>query len=150
MQTTWILLLFTFSLFLGTTLAIAAQDKPVVSALELTRTPHLLDCSEETQQQRSTCTSTTLSTFITENIQYPAVALQEEAQGLAYARLVIAPDGTLESFKLIRPTNHEALNQEALRVLQLFQEQGVVWRAGEKNEVAVRSSLVLPIRFTLP
>jgi len=52
------------------------------------------------------------------SIRYPKGAVMRHEQGVAQVHLVIDASGKLTSFKLIRPSGHEALDEEAVALLQ--------------------------------
>ena len=85
-----------------------------------------------------------MNKFISNNLSYPADAVERNAQGLVVYTFVVEKDGTLSNFNLIHRAD-SLLNEEALRILRLMPP----WRPAKLKGDAVRSSTYVPMYFRL-
>ncbi len=85
-----------------------------------------------------------MNRFITNNLSYPADAVERNAQGLVVYTFVVEKDGTLSNFNLIHRAD-SLLNEEALRILKLMPP----WRPAKWKGDFVRSSTYVPMYFRL-
>ena len=82
--------------------------------------------------------------YLAANIQYPEQAKAEGVEGTVSVTFVIEPDGTTSHRRVLR-SPHEALSQEALRVIREMPR----WKAGRVRGEKVRVQYTLPINFEL-
>lgn len=81
--------------------------------------------------------------FLAENIRYP---LKERAcfSGRVYVRFVILETGEVSEIEIVRGS-HPALDKEALRVIGLLPN----WKPANLRGKAIKTTMALPIRFTI-
>lgn len=84
--------------------------------------------------------------FISDNLQYQSVALQNGDQGRVLVRFVVTKDGSVSRATVLQTTTTEELNKEALRVVNAMPK----WVAGKQNGVNVNTYFTIPIVFRLP
>jgi protein TonB len=86
----------------------------------------------------------TWSKFLSKNLRYPQMAIDQHIQGKVWVSFIIEKDGTLSNFKVIRGVGY-GLDEEALRVLKL----APAWKPGMQNGQPVRVQYNIPINFQL-
>lgn len=87
---------------------------------------------------------TALTKFLSENIQYPKVAVDQKHEGTVLVQFVIDAEGKINDAKVIG-NPHPDLDQEALRVVK----QMPAWQPGLQDGKRVSVQFTLPVRFTL-
>lgn len=82
--------------------------------------------------------------FLSNNLQYPVLAQEENIQGRVTVRFVIKKDGSVDDIQILRSL-HPILDSEAVRVVNTFPK----WIPGELDGEPVNVWFVLPINFKL-
>src|SRR5665647_290814 len=88
-----------------------------------------------------------LANFIASNINYPAEAKAEKAEGKVVVSIVVSSTGKVTNAKIIRGI-HPALDTEAMRVIGLLPLQSD-WKPGKEKGVAVDVAVTVPVEFKL-
>jgi len=88
-----------------------------------------------------------LANFIASNINYPAEAKAEKAEGKVVVSIVVSSTGKVTNAKIIRGI-HPALDAEAMRVIGLLPLQPV-WKPGKEKGKAVNVAVTVPVEFKL-
>ncbi len=83
--------------------------------------------------------------FMNNNLHYPVIARESNAQGTVYISFVVEKDGSLSSFNIAKGNVGYGCEEEAIRVLKQMPK----WKAGIKKGEAVRYPCTLPIKFSL-
>lgn len=122
--------------------SITVESKPDVF-------PYLSSCENEDKEAQKKCSDQNLLTYIYGSVKYPESAKSAGVEGMAVLDFVIKKDGTIGDIKVIRSTNNEALDTEALRVVEQLKAKGGIWTPGQKNGKEVAVSYKLPLRFKL-
>ncbi len=86
-----------------------------------------------------------LTKFIIKNLRYPKSAIIQKIEGLIYIEILIESDGRISRSTLLNQLNPE-LEKEAIRIIEKMPK----WIPAIKNNQKIRSSIILPIRFTIP
>lgn len=86
-----------------------------------------------------------LMEFIKNEMQYPAISLENKEQGTVYISFIVNKDGSIEKPE-IRKGVSAALDKEAKRIINNMPK----WIPGEQAGREVRVRFTLPIRFVLP
>jgi periplasmic protein TonB len=86
-------------------------------------------------------------TFLAKNIDYPRTAVIEAIAGTVYLRFTIDETGRTSGLE-VHQGAHPDLDAEALRVVQLFNEQ-VGWIPASTKGEAVAMQKIIPIKFKL-
>jgi TonB family protein len=89
-----------------------------------------------------------LYNYLASNIKYPASARTEGKEGKAIVSFTVNLDGKVEEAKIIKGIN-EAINNEALRVVNAMNEKTLGWTPAKLGKDFVKSSFNLPITFLL-
>lgn len=80
------------------------------------------------------------------HISYPAAAIASKLEAVVLVRLVISPEGAVESADVIPGEElGYGLDEEAVRVMMLTK-----WVPAELDGEAVRQSIIRPVKFMLP
>jgi protein TonB len=84
--------------------------------------------------------------FMSENLRYPQVAVEQDIQGKSYLQFIVLETGELTDIKVKRgiPGCPEC-DAEAVRMVKLMPK----WIPGKNNGKAVKSYYVLPVTFKL-
>ncbi len=82
--------------------------------------------------------------YIKKNTVYPGLALRGEIEGVVFVNFVIDHDGSVSQMKVLNNPNG-LLKKEALRVVGTSPK----WEPAMENGKTVRSSMTVPIRFTI-
>lgn len=85
-----------------------------------------------------------LAKFVSENMKYPAAALENNVEGRVLVQFTVGTDGAVEQAKVKRSAD-PALDKEALRVVRSMPR----WTPGKIDGKPVRVRMVLPIVFRL-
>ena len=85
-----------------------------------------------------------MMTWLSQNIHYPAVALNNRVQGHPIVSFVVEKDGSISNVKIARSVD-PALDREAVRVVSSMPN----WNPGMKNGMPVRVKYTVPIMFRL-
>lgn len=85
-----------------------------------------------------------LHQYIHENIQYPEEAKTNKQGGRVIISIVVEKDGTVSNAKVSKGTSYEALNNEALRIINSMPK----WTPGKVNNKNVRARIAIPVTFT--
>jgi len=82
--------------------------------------------------------------FLSKNLRYPDMAIDQHIQGKVWVSFIIEADGTLSHFKVERGVGY-GLDEEAMRVLKM----APAWKPGIQNGQPVRVQYTIPINFQL-
>lgn len=82
--------------------------------------------------------------YIRGKIQYPEEAKTNKQGGRVIISIVIEKDGTVSNAKVSKGTSYEALNNEALRIINSMPK----WIPGKVNNKDVRARVAIPVTFT--
>ncbi len=83
--------------------------------------------------------------FLSENIKYPATAVEQKIQGRVIVQFIVAKDGSITKPFILRGVSPE-LDAEALRVISIMP----TWKPGTQRGQAVNVKYTVPITFSLP
>ncbi|MBR4271929.1 MAG: TonB family protein [Bacteroidales bacterium] len=83
--------------------------------------------------------------FIAENVRYPEDAKDNNAQGTAYVKFIVDKTGKVTEPSIVRGTDNESLDEEAIRVVSLMPD----FKPGRQRGENVAVSFVVPIKFAL-
>jgi TonB family protein len=82
--------------------------------------------------------------YISENVQYPAKAIETNVQGKVYVAFMISKTGEIQNAKVLRAVSPE-LDAEALRIVNGMTK----WTPAQLNGENVPFEATLPINFSL-
>jgi len=86
-----------------------------------------------------------LDSFLRNNMTYPVQAKLNGIHGRVYVGYLIDKTGKIKNARILSGVNDD-LNNEALRVVQLFPD----WKPGTKGGDAVDVQYILPLDFVIP
>ena len=86
-----------------------------------------------------------LMQFINENIQYPELAVEDNAQGFVVISFIVEKDGSISDVKVARG-RHPELDKEAVRVVKKITKKFI---PAKQNGKIVRYRFNIPISFKL-
>lgn len=143
-----------FSAFLLVFWTVSCQKE---AAKETSETPTVVDqmprfpgCEDEAgdEESKKACAAQNLAKFISNNIKYPKEAKDAGIEGTAVVRFIVANDGRIKDASIVRPLSKEC-DAEVLRIMQLMNDQELLWIPGKKEGKTVGVTYSLPIRFKL-
>jgi TonB family protein len=85
-----------------------------------------------------------LMDFLTKAVVYPAEAKKQKIEGTVFTEFTITETGEIAEVK-VKKAAHELLDAEAVRVIKTMP----AWKPATENGQAVKSTMVLPIKFKL-
>ena len=85
-----------------------------------------------------------LMNFVSNNVRYPAEALNTGIEGRVTTIFIVEKDGTLSNIQVLRGVD-PSLNAEALRVIRSMPK----WTPGRQGEKPVRTRYTVPVNFTI-
>ncbi len=86
-----------------------------------------------------------LMKFIMEEIKYPKKLEEMNIEGSVFIEFEISKTGKVENAKVASGSSYDAMDAEALRVVQIMPN----WKPATKDGKPVRSSMKLPFKFKL-
>ena len=98
--------------------------------------------------EKKQCADKKMLEFIYKNIKYPAIARENGVEGNVVITFVVERDGKVTDAQVLRDIGAQC-GQEALRVVNLMNEQGIKWIPGKQRGRPVRVQFNLPVRFKL-
>lgn len=94
------------------------------------------------------CAEVKMLEFVYKSLRYPAEAGANRAEGTAVINFAVEKDGSMSNLRIVRDPGY-GMGEEALRVMQLMQSGGTVWKPGKQKGLPVRVQFTLPVRFKL-
>ncbi len=111
--------------------------------------PHFPGCEDVADAtERKQCADSKMLEFIYKNIRYPKEAWDANVEGSVVVSFIVEKDGSISDAKTLREIGG-GCGAEAVRVVNLMQEQGIRWIPGKQRGRNVRVQFNLPIRFKL-
>lgn len=87
-----------------------------------------------------------LNTFLSKNLIYPEIALEDNISGRTYVELIIEQDGEISSLSLKKGMNGcPECDKESLRVLKMMPN----WIPAKLNGNFVKSRFIIPVIFSI-
>lgn len=86
-----------------------------------------------------------MTKFITDNLKYPQLALENAIKGRVYVTFVVDTDGTVKNVRVLRDIGG-GCGREAVRVVEMMPK----WIPGKQRGKPVCSQFNLPVNFVLP
>ncbi|MBK7406967.1 MAG: energy transducer TonB [Saprospirales bacterium] len=97
---------------------------------------------------KSECANKKLMEFIYANIQYPAIARENNVEGTVVVQFVVDTDGTISNAKVVRDIGAQC-GDEALRIVELMNNMPEKWTPGKQRGRPVKVLFMLPVKFKL-
>lgn len=109
--------------------------------------PYTTFCQGETYAEEEPTFNggnTALYHFISENVVYPQISIEQRDQGKVFVEFIIEKSGEITNAKIVRGVSPE-LDKEAIRVI----EKMPPWNPGTQSGKPVRTRFTIPINFRL-
>ncbi len=123
-----------------------AQDSTYERSFDVA--PVFPGCADLEGEEKQSCGLQKLLGFIHENVKYPEKSKADKIEGTIYISFVVTTDGRVDEVEVLRSPDEE-IEKEALRVMKVMNEEGIIWEPGLKDGKPVAARLHLPIKFTL-
>lgn len=101
-----------------------------------------------TLQERNKCAEENMLRYMYANITYPDSARAKGTEGRVVLQFVVSKNGQVNDAKVVKDIG-DGCGEEALRVVNLMQEQNIYWKPGMKDSLAVDVKFTLPIKFKI-
>ena len=82
--------------------------------------------------------------YLSNNIKYPQMCIDNNVQGKAYVKFTVEKDGSISNLVVVKSA-HKLLDKEAVRVIGSMPN----WKPGRQLNKVVRVNYTLPINFIL-
>ena len=86
-----------------------------------------------------------LNKYLTENVKYPAIAMENGVEGVVLVGFLVTADGQIQNAKIVKFIDPD-LEKEALRVVLAMP----AWLPAEQNGVAIEAPAQVSVPFILP
>lgn len=83
--------------------------------------------------------------YLAENIQYPAIAKENNIQGRVVCSFTVNKDGSLSNIEVVLSGGDASLDKEAIRVIKSMPK----WKPGMQLGKPVRVQYTIPVKFQL-
>lgn len=83
--------------------------------------------------------------FLGNNLRYPESARESGTEGRAVVQFIVGATGDISSIQIVKSSGHEALDNEAMRIVRIMPR----WKPGNHNGNPVNVYFTLPITFRL-
>jgi protein TonB len=98
--------------------------------------------------EKSKCAERKMMEFIYSNIQYPAIARENNVEGTVVIQFVVDTDGSIQDAKVLRDIGAQC-GDEALRIVELMNNMPEKWTPGKQRGRPVKVLFMLPVKFKL-
>jgi len=85
-----------------------------------------------------------MAKFLSENMHYPKIAVQEGIQGSVHVMFVVEKDGSITNVELLKDIGG-GCGDEAVRVIKMMPK----WNPGKQRNHAVKVKMRMPVKFKL-
>ena len=112
--------------------------------------PRFPGCESQggSNDEKKACADKKMLEFIYKNIKYPAIARENGVEGAVVIQFVVEKNGKVTDAKIVRDIG-AGTGDEALRVVNLMNKEGIVWTPGKQRGRPVRVQFTLPVKFKL-
>ena len=119
------------------------RTEPYVNADEW---PYFGDCAnmDGTVEEKKACSDKAFLAAVQDELQYPALANDEQIEGQVLISAVIGKDGNIESMNIVRDVGY-GTGEEAMRAIEAVSN----WTPAMHDGKVVRFQLNLPVIFVL-
>lgn len=125
----------------------AEKEEEIFKVVE--EAPRFPGCEELASiQEKQACANKKLLEFIYANIEYPAIARENNIEGTVVIRFVVDKDGNVKDAQVIREIGG-GCGEEAVRVVKLMNEMPNRWSPGKQRGRPVKVYFTLPVKFLL-
>jgi len=82
--------------------------------------------------------------FLSSNMRYPVIAMENNIQGEVVVQFIVEKDGSITDVQVVKSVD-PSLDKEAVRMVRIMPK----WQAGMQQGKPVRVKYLVPIKFTL-
>ena len=137
------------SLFLMLAITLFGQSEPIKEVEELPRFyTEACENSAGSSMEKMQCANQAMMQFIINNLKYPKAAKEAKLEGTAMVKFVVSKAGKIKDIEVNEAPSPE-MGAEAVRVLNLMNEQSQNWVAGLVDGKKIDVQLMLPFKFKL-
>jgi len=97
---------------------------------------------------RKKCADQKMLEFIYKNIKYPPIAKDNNIEGTVVLKFVVDEKGKVGNIQILKDIGANC-GTEAVRVINLMNEQNVLWEPGKQRGRPVKVWFMMPIKFKL-
>jgi protein TonB len=98
--------------------------------------------------EKKSCADRKLLEYLYSEINYPAMARENNIEGMVVVGFVVNADGSITDIQVLRDIG-AGCGEEAMRVVKKMNQLPEKWIPGKQRSVPVRVMFTLPIRFKL-
>jgi len=106
--------------------------------------PRFKGCEKVAKEEVKACTDSEILKYITKNVVYPQMAIENDIQGKVYVRFIVDSDGKVTDVSIAKSAD-KLLEQAALKVVKSFPQ----FTPGKQRGKSVRVQYVIPVNFKL-
>jgi protein TonB len=100
------------------------------------------------KDDRFNCTEQQFIQYIEQHIIYPKQALEMRCEGIVMISFIVDEEGLLNNIEVVRDqTPGCGLKEEALDIINSFNNTGIRWKPGQHNGEIVKVKMMVPIKF---
>jgi len=111
--------------------------------------PRFPGCEDiEGASQKKQCADKKMLEFIYSNLRYPQKAKDQGIEGTTIVTFIVEVDGGISYAEVVRDIGG-GCGEEALRLVNLMNEKGMIWIPGHNEHGPVRVQFNLPVKFSL-
>jgi len=123
------------------------EDEPYRIVEDMPRFPGC-ESEEMSDIEKVKCSKDKFKAYISSHLKYPATAKNDGYEGKCYVEFVVNKDGKISDVKIVR-RKREDLAEEAFRIVNEMNENGIVWRSGKQRGRSVRVYYSTVVEFKL-
>ncbi|MBQ2540314.1 MAG: energy transducer TonB [Paludibacteraceae bacterium] len=83
--------------------------------------------------------------FITDNVKYPSICLNNHIQGNVVCRFIVETDGSITDVEVVRSSGDEQLDKEAVRLMRFMPK----WSPAKISGKPVRAVYYVPVHYKI-
>lgn len=130
-------------------LILQAQNIPAERVYtQVENMPRICECAgaKDNMYKLDKCTLNSLNTWTTQNMNYPAIALEKGTRGICKVHIILDTTGRITEPLLIQKVSPEC-DDEALKLISILSNQEDTFLPGTQSRKKVKVALVIPIEF---
>lgn len=106
--------------------------------------PRFKGCEKVAKAEVKACTDSEILQFITKNVVYPQMAIENDIQGKVYVRFIVDAQGKVTDVSIAKSAD-KLLEQAAIKVVKSFPS----FTPGKQRGKSVKVQYVIPVNFKL-
>lgn len=106
--------------------------------------PRFKGCEKVDKAEVKACTDSEILQFITKNVVYPQMAIENDIQGKVYVRFIVDAAGKVTDVSIAKASD-KLLEQAAIKVVKSFPQ----FTPGKQRGKSVKVQYVIPVNFKL-